>query len=211
MKKAQYLLGIVKSRRSIRRFKPDPVKKEHLNFIFEAARWAPSAGNRQSWRFIVVREGERRQKIGEVYQKIREDELKLLPPDSPYYKAMAERVKANFYKDMFAEAPVNIVVCGVPKKSFRMRTYIQDCAITTQNILLMAHALGLGSVYINFDRPEHEELVKQIQKLLEVPEDIKIMAILPMGYPNEQPAPPPRKELDEIVFHERYGQKTRKE
>jgi nitroreductase len=62
MKTAKYFLGIIKSRRSIRRFKSDPVKKEHLNFIFEAARWAPSAGNRQSWRFIVVKESEMRQK-----------------------------------------------------------------------------------------------------------------------------------------------------
>jgi nitroreductase len=211
MEKAEYLLGIVKGRRSIRRFKPNPVQKEHLNFIFEAARWAPSAGNRQSWRFIVVTESEMRQKIGEIYQTIRESELKLLPPDSPHYKATAERVKAEFYKNMFAGAPINIVVCGVPKESFRMRTYVQDCAVTTQNLLLMAHALGLGSVYINFDRPEHEDLVKQIQKLLEVPEDVKIMAILPLGYPDEQPTVPPRKELDEIVFHEKYGQKARRE
>jgi nitroreductase len=135
----------------------------------------------------------------------------MLPPNSPYYKAMVERVKANFYKDMFTGAPVNIVVCGVPKESFRMRTYIQDCAIAIQNMLLMAHVLGLGSVYINFDRPEHEELVKQVQKLLGVPEDVKIMAILPLGYPDEQPIAPPRKELDEIIFCERYGQKVRKE
>ena len=119
-------------------------------------------------------------------------------------------MKTNFYRDMFAEASVNIVVCGVPKESFRMRTYVQDCAVTTQNMLLMAHALRLGSVYINFDRPEHEDLVMQIQKLLEVPEDVKIMAILPLGYPDEQPTAPPRKEQDEIVFHERYGQKASK-
>jgi len=211
MEKPEYLLGIVKGRRSIRRFKPAPIPKEHLDFIFEAARWAPSAGNRQSWRFIVMKESKMRQKIGEAYQQIREGEFKLLPPDSPYYKAVSERLKTNFYRDMFAVAPINIVVCGIPKESFHMRTYIQDCAITIQNMLLMVHALNLGSVYINFDRPEHENLVKQIQKLLEVPEDVKIMAILPLGYPDEQPAPPLRKELDEIVFYERYSQKARKE
>jgi nitroreductase len=210
MEQAEYFLRIIKGRRSTRRFKSLPVPKEHLDFIFDAARWAPSAGNCQSWRFIIVTESEVRRRIGEVYQQIREDELKMLPLDSPYRKAINERVKNNFYRDMFAEAPVNIVVCGVPKESFRGRTYIQDCAVTTQNILLTAHALGLGSVYINFDRPEHEILVRQVQRLLEVPEDVRITAILPLGYPNEQPAPPPRRELDEIVFHERYGQKARK-
>jgi len=207
MEKAEYLLSIIRNRRSIRRFKPNPVPKEYLEFIFEAARWAPSAGNRQPWRFIVVSEGETRRKIGEIYQKIRQSELKLLPPDSPYYKAISERVKANFYRDIFATAPVAIVVCGVPKESFRMRTYILDCAITAQNMLLMAHALSLGSVYINFDRPEHEDLLEQIKNFLKVPEDGKIMSILPLGQPDEQPAEPPRKEIHETVFYESYGEK----
>jgi len=211
MEKAEYLLGIIKGRRSIRRFKSILVPKEYLNFIFEAARWAPSAGNRQSWRFIVVTENEMRRRIGEIYQQIREDELKSLPLDSPYYKAVSERVKTNFYRDIFTGAPVHIIVCGIPKESFRMRTYVLDCAISIQNILLTAYALGLSSVYINFDRPEHENLIKQIQKLLEVPEDVKIMAILPLGYPDEQPVVPPRKELDEIVFYEKYGLKTKNE
>jgi len=204
-------LGVIKGRRSIRRFKSILVPKEYLDFILEAARWAPSAGNRQSWRFIVVTENGMRRRIGEIYQQIRRGELKSLPPDSPYYKAVSERVKTNFHRDMFTGAPVHIIVCGIPKESFRMRTYVQDCAIAIQNILLAAYALGLGSVYINFDRPEHETLVKQIQKLLEVPEDVKIMAILPLGYPDEQPTVPPRKELDEIVFYEKYGQKTKNE
>lgn len=210
MERAKYLLEIIKSRRSIRRFKPDMIPMKFVDLILEAARWAPSAGNRQSWRFIVVNESEMKRKIGEVYQQIRGDEAKQLPPDSPYYKAMSERIKTNFYRDMFAIAPVCIVVCGVPKESFRMRTYVLDCAVAIQNILLMAHALGLGSVYINFDRPEHEDLVKELQKSLEIPEDAKITAILPLGYPDEQPLAPSRKEMDEIVFHERYGQKAKK-
>lgn len=211
MEKAEYLLSIVKARRSIRRFKPIRVPGELLDLILEAARWAPSAGNRQPWRFIVVTEGEIRWKIGEVYQRIRERRLKFLPTDSPSYKRLSERVKSNFYRDMFAGAPVNIVVCGVPKESFHMRTYVQDCAVAIQNMLLMTHVLGLGSVYVNFDRPEHEDLVKQIQELLEVPEEVNIVAILPLGYPDEQPSAPPRKELHEIVFYERYGQKARRE
>lgn len=209
MQKAEYLLDIIKGRRSIRRFKSIPLPKEYLDFVLEAARWAPSAGNRQSWRFIVVTENEMRQRIGQIYQQIRGGELKSLPADSPYYKAVSERLKTNFYRDMFTEAPVHIVVCGIPKESFHMRTYVQDCAIAIQNVLLEAYALGLGLVYINFDRPEHENLVKQIQKLLEVPEEMKIVAILPLGYPDEQPAAPPRKELDKIVFHEKYGQRNK--
>jgi len=126
----------------------------------------------------------------------------------PYYETVRERIKANVYRGIFVTAPIIIAVCGVPKESFRMRTYVLDCAITIQNILLMTHALGLGSVYINFDRPEHAALIKRIESLLGLPEDIKIMAILPLGYPDEQPAPPPRKEIHEIVYQEKYAHHT---
>jgi len=83
MERAKILLDIIKGRRSIRRFKPNPIPKEYLDLIFEAARWAPSAGNRQSWRFIVVTDSETRKEVGEIYQKIRECELEWLPQDSP--------------------------------------------------------------------------------------------------------------------------------
>lgn len=204
MEQAKILLGIIKGRRSIRRFKSNPVPKECLELIFEAARWAPSAGNRQSWRFIIATDPETKKEVGEIYQKIRERELEQLPKDDPQYKIRRERTKAKVYRDLFVTAPTIIVVCGVPKESFRMRTYVLDCAITIQNMLLMAHTLGLGSVYINFDRPEHADLIKRIESLLGVTEDTKIMAILPLGYPNEQPVPPPRKEISEIVNQEKY-------
>jgi len=205
MEKAKLLLDIIRSRRSIRRFKSELVSGKHLNLIFEAARWAPSAGNRQPWRFMVVTDPEKIRKIGEIYQKIRAAELEELTKDSPRYKVISEKVKSNFYRDIFVTAPVNIVVCGVPKESYRMRTYVLDCSIAIQDMLLMAHALGLGSVYINFERPEHEDLIKQIARMLGVSEDVKIMAILPLGYPDEQPTPPPRKEIQEIVFSEKYS------
>jgi len=78
-------------------------------------------------------------------------------------------------------------------------------------MLLMAHALGLGSIYVNFDKLEHEELIKRVQKLLEVPKGVRIMAILLAGFSNEQSTPPPRREMDEIVFYERHGRKAEKE
>jgi len=199
------MLDIVRGRRSIRRFKPNHVPKEYLDLIFEAARWTPSAGNRQPLRYVTVTNPDKILKIGEIYQKIRATELAELPKDSPRYNVVNERVKSNFYRDIFVTAPINIVVCGVPKESFRMRTYVLDCALAIQNMLLMAHAVGLGSVYINFDRPEHDNLVKQIARMLGIPGDVKIMAILPLGYPDEQPTPPPRREIREIVFDEKYS------
>jgi len=205
MEKSASLLELMKTRRSVRRFKPDKVPKEYANMILEAARWAPSAGNRQPWRFIIVRETNVREKIGEIYQKIREADLKGVPADSPFYKAVRERIKENFYRNIFSTAPLLIVVCADPKESFHSRTYPMDCAVAIQNMLLLAHALGLGSTYIDFYRPEHELKLKQVKDLLKIPDEIGLRAILPLGHPDEEPAPPPRKNLHEIVFQEKYG------
>jgi len=126
----------MKSRRSTRRFKPDAVPKGCVDMILEAARWAPSAGNHQPWRFINVEDADIREKIGEIYQKIREADLEGIPVDSSSYKAVSERVKANFYRSIFTTAPLLIAVCAAPKESFCCRTYPMDCAVAIQNILL---------------------------------------------------------------------------
>ncbi|MDI6905309.1 MAG: nitroreductase family protein [Candidatus Bathyarchaeia archaeon] len=207
MEKASSLLNIIKSRRSIRRFKFDSVPREYLDMILEVARWAPSAGNCQPWRFIVVSEVNILEKIGEIYQDMRAGDIKGAPPSSDYYKAMSERVRTNFYKNIFTTAPLLIVVCADAEQSFRSRTWAMDCSIATQNMLLMAHALGLGSVIIDFQRPEHETLLKKVRDLLGVPDGIKLMFMLPVGYPDEEPAPPRRMELSQIVYLEKYGHK----
>jgi len=207
MEKSTLLLEFMKTRRSIRRFKPNAVPKEYVDAILEAARWAPSAGNRQPWRFIIVMETTVREKIGEIYQRMREADLEGIPADSPFYKTLSERIKANFFRAIFATAPILIVVCADPKESFHYRTYPMDCAVAIQNMLLLAHALGLGSTYIDFYRPEHESKLKHVTELLEIPDDIALRAILPLGYPDEEPTPPFRKDLCEIVFQGKYGQK----
>jgi len=205
MERASLLLNLIKSRRSIRRFKSNMVPKEYLDMILEAARWAPSAGNRQPWRFIIVTDVNTLEKIGEIYQEMRADDIKGVSPNSDYYKAISERIRINFFKNIFTTAPILIVVCADIEQSFGSRTWAMDCAIATQNMLLMAHALGLGSVIIDFQRPEHEPQLKEAKDLLGIPDDIRLMFILPIGYPDEDPAPRPRMELSQIVYHEKYG------
>lgn len=207
MERASSLLNLMKSRRSIRSFNSDLVPKEYLDIILEGARWAPSAGNRQPWRFIIVTDVNTLEKIGEIYQDMRADDIKGAPPNSDYYKAISERVRINFFKNIFTTALVLIVVCADAEQSFRSRTWAMDCAIATQNMLLMAHALGLGSVIIDFQRPEHEPQLKEARDLLGIPDGIKFMFILPVGYPDEEPAPRPRMELSQIVYQEKYGRK----
>ncbi len=166
------LLGIVRGRRSIRRFKPDPVPEEDLVEILEAATWAPSAGNAQPWRFIVVRDPGLKRGL----------------------------VAAALGQDFVAEAPVVIVVCADLERARRaygdrgVGLYcIQDTAAATQNMLLVAHAKGLGTCWVGAFSEE------DVRKTLSLPAGLRPVALVPLGYPAQEPRPRPRRPLDDVV------------
>jgi nitroreductase len=168
------VLDVIRERRSIRSFKSDPLPENALNQILEAARWAPSAGNVQPWEFFVVRSEEQK-------------------------KGLA---KAALGQMFLAEAPVVIVVCAVPSRSARRyrergeKLYcIQDTAAATQNILLSATAIGLGTCWIGaFDE-------EGVRRVLGLGLDMKPVALIPVGYPAEKPSPPRRRATEEIVHY----------
>lgn len=162
----------IKKRRSIRRFDPNKeITEKQVEKLLEAARWAPSAGNLQSWFFAVVQDKRVKEKLAE----------------------------AALGQDFIAEAPIIIVSCADLEKSSsrygnRGTTLyaIQDATIATQNIWLTATEIGLGGVWVGaFD----EDKVSQI---LDLPSHLRPIAILPIGYPAESPSPPPRRSLAEI-------------
>lgn len=159
----------IKIRRSIRKYKPTPITEEALMKILEAGRLAPSAGNRQPWHFIVVRD-----------KNIKE-----------------EIVKASRNQKFIGEADTVIVILGNPEAS--PRWHLQDPMIAAQNMVLQATELGLGTCYIGaFDE-------NQIKSILSIPENMKVICLLPIGVPDENPPPKPRKPLTEIVSQEKYG------
>lgn len=160
--------AIVK-RRSIRRFKPDPISNDALMKILEAGRLAPSAGNRQPWHFIVVRD-----------------------------KGVKEALmKAARNQKFIAEADTVIVILGNPEES--PRWYMQDPMIAAQNMVLQATELGLGTCYIGaFDEGE-------VKRILSIPENLKVICLLPIGFPDESPPPKPRKPLSQITSMDKYG------
>lgn len=168
----------IRGRRSIRRFTPEDVDDEALLKILDAARWAPSAGNLQPWRFIVVRSRERRRRLAEA--------------------ALGQR--------FIEEAPVDIVVCADTRVSAwgygprGERLYcIQDTAAATQNILLAAHALGLGTCWVGaFDE-------RRVSEVVGLPDGVRPVAIVALGHPAESPPPRPRRGLNEVVYSEVYG------
>ena len=165
----------IKRRRSIRAFKNIDLPEETVEKLIDAARWAPSAGNIQPWEFIIERNSETKRKLSE----------------------------AALNQTFIEEAPVVIVVCADYKRSGagygnRGATLycIQDTAAAIQNIHLAATALGLGTCWVGAFR---EELVK---KLLKIPDGIRPVALIPVGYPAEQPSPRPRRPLSEIIHRE---------
>ncbi len=158
------------TRRSIRKFLDKPVSDEKIKTILQAAMSSPSAGNMQPWEFIVIKKREILDKVPDIH---------------PYAK-------------MTLEAPVSIVVCCDTSKKVREGFWIQDCSAASQNILLAANALDLGSVWCGIY--PNEELTKAFQVLLEMPSDVYPVNIIPIGYPAEKKEPSDRYEEERIHF-----------
>ena len=173
------LFKVIEKRRSIRRFKPEPVAKNDLKKILEAGRLAPSGSNRQPWCFIVVRDLETKRALSIV---------------------------ANNQK-FIADAGTVIVALGKPetttKLAYKLSSsrihHMQDPMIAIEHMILAATALGYGTCWIGaFDEDE-------VRRILKIPEDLTAIAILPIGVSDESPPPRPRKPLREIFFKESYG------
>jgi len=162
------IFEVIERRRSIRKYKPSSISNEHLKKILEAARLAPSAGNRQPWRFIVVRSTEQK-------------------------KLMAEAAQNQMF---LADAGVIIVALADSEAS--PKWFKQDVMIAIEHMVLASTSLGYGTCWIG----AFEE--KQVKQLLGVPKRIAVVALLPIGVPDEKPQPKPRKNFGEIFFDEKY-------
>lgn len=181
-------LEAIRTRRSVRKFSSRPIEQEKLQIVLEAAQQAPSWANMQCWRFVVVQDQAVKEQLS----------------DLSYVEAFfaPKGYKSNPAQKALAEAPVVVVACAIPGDSGDLRGqhyYMADVGIATENMMLAAHALGLGSVFVGvFD----EEAVGD---LLDIPPEIRIIGLFPLGYPEgETKAGPPRKALDDIVYYEKW-------
>lgn len=178
------LFEAIKNRRSIRAFRPEPIPDDVLNKILEAACWAPSAGNLQPWEFIVVK-------------------------DLAIKRGLS---RAALDQSFIYEAPVDVVVCANEDRSSwrygaRGRDFYSLCdsSAATQNLLLVAHGLGLGACWIG---AFHDE---EVSRVLGLPSGVRPVAIVPIGYPDEKPSPPSRLPLKRVVHRDKYKEKGVKE
>ena len=164
------MINLIKTRRSIRKFKQDDISNEHINIMLEAAMYAPSANNKQPWQFIVIKNKETFSKLTEYLPN-----AKMLPM-----------------------ANTCIVVCG-DKSAETIEGYNAiNCAAATQNILLAIHALKLGGVWLGVY--PREERIKAINKLLNMPDNIFPFSMIAIGVPDEKPAQPERFDSSKIHY-----------
>lgn len=173
----------MKNRRSVRKFLEVPVEWDKIGRIMDAARFAPSAGNLQTWKFIVVRDAGKRHKLAEACLK----------------------------QWWMEKAPIFIVVCAEMRRIRQFygvrgeRLYaMQSCAAAIQNMLLAAHSLGLGACWVSaFDE-------NRVCAVLSIPEDAEIrpQAIIPIGYPDEKPRAPSRLPLENNTYLEMWSKQS---
>ena len=176
------ILELIKSRRTIKHFLPKFVSWDHVSKIIDAARHAPSSGNIQNWKFIVMIEPSVKQRAAE----------------------------AAYEQYEIANAGVLIIVCAEIEKAERYyglrgeQLYaVQNCAAAIENMLLEAHSLGLGTQWIGaFD----EDALKQ---LCGIPEEVQPQAIIAVGYAREAPEKPPKYPLETVVYFHKWRRKLR--
>lgn len=164
------VMKAIKERRSIRKYTDQPVSDKQINDILTAGMYAPSGGNQQARDFIVIKDREKLQAITQIHP----------------------------YASMLKDASVAIIVCGNLDKERFQGLWIQDCSATTQNILLAAYDLGLGSVWLGV-YPE-EDRVQGLKLLFNTPNHIIPFSIIALGYPDEEKQTPERYVSESIHY-----------
>lgn len=169
------LMEAVKGRSSIRKYENKPVEDDKIWEMLEAARWAPNAGNTQTWRFFVVKNEVLKRKLSSA--ALNQRHIRAAPVDIVVGYDMEEMYR--FYRERGVELYA-----------------IQDSAAATQNMLLRAYSLGLATCWVGaFDE-------REVAKILNLPKKIRPVAIVAVGYPAEKEETP-RKPLEDLVeFYE---------
>ncbi|RMF84874.1 MAG: nitroreductase family protein [Nitrospinota bacterium] len=217
------LFEAIYTQRSIRKFTDEPVSEEAIAQILEAATKAPSAGNRQPWEFIVIRDPQTRQIIGDYYLKaFREYKARVLEQAKtlPAAREQVARWERRGPPDAFAESlstiPVLILVClnreklGVlhddPEQPGQIPSTYASIYPAVQNMLLAARGLGLGSVLTTL----HCRYEQEIKALLGIPDHVQTVALIPIGHPAVRFGPTTRIPVQQLTHYERWGARKEK-
>lgn len=169
----------IRARKSIRRFKEEIVPMDLVIHIIEAAILAPSWHNKQGWNFVVLVD-ERRKLAVEALREV------------------------NPARNALLQAPVNIILCGNPDQSGNIdgkTYYMVDAACAMDHLMLAAIEKGLGTCWVG---SFNEEFIKRTYN---IPDNVRVIAMTPLGYPAYEPKPRPRKTIEEVAFLNEWGGK----
>ncbi len=184
------------TQRAIRRFRPDPIPMEDIRLILEAASKAPNGGNQQIARFLVVTDRDKIREFGALYHEAwwakRRDQgwrtLEDIPPEAGSYRRAAQL--ADDVKDV----PCVVFALAVPPG------HENSVLPATQNLMLAARALGIGSVPTTL----HPTVMERFNEMFQIPSDVKFHFCIPLGYPEGSFGPTTRKPTSETTYLDRW-------
>jgi len=164
------LFDALLNRRSIRKYLDKEIPKETINKLLKSAMYAPSAMNNQAWQFIVINQ---REKLDAIF--------KVIP------------------QEMLKTAKIAILICGDLNLEKNIDYIEQNCSAATQNLMLCAHGLGLGSCWIGVYPVK--ETISDLQKLFNLPEFVVPISLVSLGYPAEHPVAEERFKTEKVHFN----------
>jgi nitroreductase len=202
------LFEIIHTTRAMRRLKPDPVPDELIRKILEAGVSAASGGNRQHWRFFVIKDRTIKEKVQHYYKRALDEVVgpryrnSTPPPGVTREQYDRQHTAVAYLTEHFHEAPVWIVACLDEGEATPTRGSGASIYPAVQNMILAVRALGLGTTLTT----RHLLYEKEVEAVLGLPPGIHSYAILPIGYPMGRFGPVRRAPLSEIVYLDRWGQ-----
>ena len=205
------LFEAMHSQRQITRYKPDPVPREAIEKILEAATRAPSGGNTQPWHFVAITDRQLIARIGQIYRELWLGARGATSPagESPVYRA------ARYLARHMPEAPAMILICVdhsrgsaplTPGQPIQRGRYASSIWLAVQNLFLAARALGLGTRLTT----THLGREAEIKALLGIPDHVETVALTPLGYPRGKFGPTSRRPLAEVTSYNRWGKRGTK-
>ncbi len=196
-KKQQFVLETIKTRRTVRKYKAEPVPRRDILMILEAARYAPTAGNQQPWKFFVLTEKSKidalKDKSIEWYRERLKANDKVKPEMIGEHMKKMTPILENIHS-----APVYIVIL-VDKNAPYPDYVMLDGPIVAANMFIAAKALGYGTGYFGGYWPEDKLL-----KYLNVPDNYRLVCVTPVGVPYEWPKTPEKKNLDDLIIWDKF-------
>ena len=193
----KYLYEIFKQRRSVRNFKPDPIPESHIIRMIDIARTAPTAGNQQPWKFMIIEDRKKIDHLKTESINLKVDQARRRgETDEEKLNLLRQRMEKSY--DGYCSAPILIIVLTDSESKYPDYNE-KDGVIAAGYLLIAARSLGYGSVFTTDSFPE-----KLVKKIFDIPERFRQICVIPVGVPEDWPDPPDKKLLEEFIVFDHF-------